>query len=181
MMNFRRLALVSGLAALSAVAGSPKAQAIPVTQDVLFNGTFPSVCTFTGTTDGNLLQTAATNEWIEASNGTTIGTVGIAGTTTLNCSAGGQLTVAAPVAVTIPSGFTPTVLQSVVYNQNNNEITSAGPAFNATWTQPTTALNIPINTDQTLQVGMIAGTNANVNGVPNGTYQYRVTLTATPN
>jgi hypothetical protein len=56
MKNLRRLALVSSIAALSAVAFNPTAQAEPATQDINFAGTVPAVCTFSNTTAGSLVS-----------------------------------------------------------------------------------------------------------------------------
>ena len=52
MKNIRRLALVAGVATLSAVAFSPKAQA--QTTNVDFTGSIPATCTINSTTNGTL-------------------------------------------------------------------------------------------------------------------------------
>jgi hypothetical protein len=105
MLN-RRLAVVSGVAVLSAVAFAPKAGAQTV--DINFGGNLPSICTFSATAAGTLGQFSSTVPYVEASNGTTIGSIGTAGSTTVNCSNGGQVTVATPVKVGAPGGFTDT-------------------------------------------------------------------------
>lgn len=176
----RRLALVCGLAVLSTVALESQSQA-QVTQDVNFNGSVVGVCTFTGTTAGTL-ATQNSNAWLEASNGTTIGTIGTSGQTTVRCTNGGQLSVSAPVKVTAPTAFVDTVRQAVVYDSTANAFTSAGGPFdNSGWSKPTAALAMPINTDRVLRIGAVVGVNNTTGGVPFGTYSYRVTLTATPN
>ncbi|PSB45542.1 hypothetical protein C7B67_21310 [filamentous cyanobacterium Phorm 6] len=179
----RRLALVSGLAVLSAVAFASQAGAQAVPQDVQFGGNITGTCTFTGTTAGTLATTGVNNPWVEASTGTTIGTIGTAGQTTVNCTSGGALSVAAPVRVAAPAAFVDTIKQAVVYDATANAFTSAGAPFDTGgWTKPTTALTIPANTNRVLRVGMITGLNTIGTGaVPSGTYTYRVTLTATPN
>jgi hypothetical protein len=180
MMNFRRIALVSGLAVLSAVAFAPKAGAVPTNQDVNFDATITGVCTFTGTTPGTLVQDSPINSWLEASNGTLIGTIGTTGETTVKCTSGGQLSVAAPVKVSAPPSFTSSVNHAVVYDSTAGAYTSAGTALNPGWVKSTTALTIPLNTDRILKVGMLTGENLQ-NGLPSGYYNYTVTLTATPN
>ncbi|MGF2037716.1 MAG: hypothetical protein RMZ43_020745 [Nostoc sp. CmiVER01] len=176
----RRLALVISIAVLSAVAFAPKAGAVPATQDVTFNGTVVGVCTFTGTTAGALVN-QNNNAWVEASTGSTIGNIGTAAQTTVNCTSGGQLAVSAPVKVAAPANFTDTIKQAVVYDGTNFS-SSTGTAFDtAGWAKPTTALTIPANTNRTLNVAAIIGVNNVSSGVPVGTYNYKVTLTATPN
>ncbi|MEG4840996.1 hypothetical protein [Microcoleus sp. B9-D4] len=182
-MMIRRLALVSGLAVLSAVAFASQAGAQAVPQDVQFGGNITGTCTFTGTTPGTLAA-IPNNPWVEASTGTTIGTTGTAGQTTVNCTSGGALSVAAPVRLAAPPTFVDTAKQAVVYDATANAFTSsAGAPFNNSgWLKPTTALTIPANTNRVLRVGMITGLNsAGAGAVPTGTYTYRVTLTATPN
>lgn len=181
-MMIRRLALVSGLAVLSAVAFASQAGAQAVPQDVEFGGNIKGTCTFTNTTAGTLATTAANNPWVEASTGTTIGTTGTGGQTTVNCTSGGALSVAAPVKVAAPAAFVDTVKQAVVYDGTAFTSSPGVPFDNGGWSRPTTALTIPANTNRTLRVGMVAGVNSPGTGaVPSGTYTYRVTLTATPN
>jgi hypothetical protein len=65
MKNLRRLALISGIAAVfSAVAFNPKAQA--ETKDINFSGTIARICTFGENTDGVL---AAGDGWVEGTTG----------------------------------------------------------------------------------------------------------------
>ena len=182
-MMIRRLALVSGLAVLSAVAFASQAGAQPVQQDVDFNGNITATCTFTNTQNGTLAATAANNPWLEASSGTTIGSTGTGGETTVNCTSGGALSVAAPVKITGPAAFVDTIKQAVVYDPIPGTFTSAGGPFDSGgWAKSTTALPIPANANRVFKVGMITGVNTPGTGaVPSGTYQYRVTLTATPN
>jgi hypothetical protein len=181
----RRLALTVGCIALSAVAFSGKAQAQvapAATQDINFNGTIGSVCLFTNAVDGALAQGNLTDEWVEGAGGIPgAGTAASAGTVTLRCTGGGQLATSVPVG-TAPAGFTPSVLQSIVYDGTSYTSANTGGNFDTgLWNQSTTPLTVPVNTPVDLAVGMVAGTNATVNSVPAGTYSYTVTLTATPN
>ncbi len=179
MMNFRRLALVSGLAVLSAVAFAPKAGAVQTTQDVTFGGSIVASCTFTGTTAG-VLANQGSNAWVEGSNGGGIGNIGTAASTTVKCTSGGQLAVSAPVKVAAPATFVDTIKQAVV-SDGTNYTSSSTPFDNTTWNQPTTALTIPVNINVPLKVSAVIGVNNTTGGVPVGTYTYKATLTATPN
>lgn len=181
-MMLRRLAFVSGLAVLSAVALAPKAGAAPATQDINFGGNIGSVCTFTSPVDGTLAQGNPTDGWIEGSNGIGGGT-GTAGSVTLNCSAGGSLSVAGPVKVAAPTTFAPSVTEALVVNNTNGDKTrSPGTAFDSgMWNVPTASLTIPAAANQSLKVGMVTGIPGSTTSVPPGTYTYKVTLTATPN
>jgi len=175
----RRLALVSGLAVLSAVAFAPKAGAVQTTQDVTFGGTIVALCAFTGTTAG-VLANQANNAWVEGSNGG-IGTIGTAASTTVKCTSGGQLAVSAPVKVAAPATFVDTIKQAVVSDGTNYTSSTGTPFDSGTWNHPTTALTIPANINVPLKVSAVIGVNSTTGGVPVGTYTYKATLTATPN
>ena len=178
MKNLRRLALVSSMAALSAVAFNPKAQAEPATQDINFAGSVPAVCTFSNTTAGSLV----------GANGRLKGTGGLAnvaggtyGTTSVVCNGGAALSVAAPVPVTVPAGFTAVNTQTIVYDptygQNLRTVPTSGDVmFNGLNSAP---LALGANEFHSYRVGMVVvPTNDTI--VP-GSYSYNVTLTATPN
>jgi hypothetical protein len=179
----RRLALAAGLTVLSAVGFASSASAAPANQDVNFTGNIGSVCTFTGKTDGTLLQQSPGNQWVEGANGVPGFTNGgTAGAVTLNCSNGGLLSVAVPVSVAAPPTFTPAKIQSLVSDGTNFTSANTGGNFDTgIWAKPTTPLTIPTGTNVNLKVGMVAGANGTTGGVPSGTYTYKVTLTATPN
>jgi hypothetical protein len=81
MKNLRRLALVTGIAALSAVAFSPKAQA--QTANVDFNGSVGPTCTINSVTNGTLVQGSGSQAVAMIANGT-IGTPGNINVTCLN-------------------------------------------------------------------------------------------------
>jgi hypothetical protein len=178
MKNLRRLALVSSIAALSAVAFNPKAQAEPATQDINFAGSVPAVCTFSNTTAGSLVS----------ANGRLKGTGGLAnvaggtyGTTSVVCNGGAALSVAAPVQVTAPAGFTAVNTQTIVYDWNYGEWlrtvpTSGDVMFNGLNSDP---LTLGANQPRSYGVGMVVVPTNDI--VLPGSYSYNVTLTATPN
>ena len=177
----RRLAVVSGLAVLSAVAFAPKAGAQTV--DIDFSGTVTGNCAFTGTTAGAIGQ-QNNNPWVEGAGGLPgMDATYSAATTTVNCISGGTVSVSEPVQVAAPAGFVDTVKQALVYDATANAYTSAGGPFDGGgWNKPTTPLTIPANTNRDLKVGLVIGeNNLGAGAPPAGTYNYRVTLTATPN
>jgi hypothetical protein len=90
MKNFRRLALVAGVAALSAVAFSPKAQA--QTANVDFSGTVPATCTVISANPGTLAMVSDSQYTAYNYPGDSIG-VGVAGNIKINCNAGTTFTV----------------------------------------------------------------------------------------
>jgi hypothetical protein len=178
-MKNRHLALASALAVLSAVALSPKAQAQNSTT-VNFNGTVSSTCTFSNVQNGTLVQPSATAEYLMAESA--LNNVGTSGSVTVNCTAPSSLSISAPVKIQAPAGFNPDIVQAVLFfdlflgaTTNGNGQFSNGLPWNAP-TSPIPAINnVPYN------VGMVVGKNANTNGLPSGTYEYQVTVTATPN
>lgn len=174
----RRLALTAGFAVLGAVAFAPDASA-QTAETVPFAGTFGNTCTFIGTAQGTLAQDDPDHAWIEASDGTGIGTTGAAGTTTVNCTGGGSLSVAPPTKTGGPAAFDTEPTYAVVFDGTN--YTAAGTPLNAGWTRPTAPLTIPAATDTALNVGMTAGDEVFTGGVPSGTYTYEVEVTAAPN
>ncbi|MDB9435627.1 hypothetical protein PN450_02130 [Dolichospermum lemmermannii CS-548] len=178
MKNLRRLALVSSIAALSAVAFNPTAQAESATQDINFAGTVPAVCTFSNTTAGSLVSA---NNRLKGAGG--LGNVvgGTYGTTSVVCNGGAALSVAAPVQVTAPAGFSAVNTQTIVYDptygQNLQTVPASGNAMiNGLNSDP---LSLAANESHSYQVGMVVvPTNDTI--LP-GSYSYKVTLTATPN
>lgn len=179
--NLRRLALVGGVAALSAVAFSPKAQA--QTAEVDFNGTIPTTCTFTGTTSGSLASSPS-KDWVEASNGSVSGfNLGTAGATSLTCNASASVSISAPVKVSAPDNFSDADRQALLYDPaGNSVITSNFIGDSNLWpSYPTTPGTINSSTTYNFKIAMNAGDiGADGNVVP-GTYSYKVTVTATPN
>lgn len=164
----RRITCISSLVVLTGLAFIPKATA----------------CVFSNTTNGSIAQPSPSAGWVEASGGIPGLNTGTAGTTIINCSNASQLTIGVPTLVTAPGSFNPTILEALVYDGTNfTRSSSTGGTFdNSAWAQGSiTGLTIPANSNINLKIGIIAGTNTNTQGVPSGTYQYNVQLTATPN
>jgi hypothetical protein len=178
MKNLRRLALVSSIAALSAVAFNPKAQAEPATQDINFAGTVPAVCTFSNTTAGSLV---GTNGRLKGTGGLANVAGGTYGTTSVVCNGGAALSVAAPVQVTAPPGFsevnTQTIVHDPIYGQFLQTVPTQGDAMiNGYNFDP---LSLGANESHSYRVGMVVVPNNDT--IVSGSYSYKVTLTATPN
>jgi hypothetical protein len=178
LMNFRLIALASCVA-LGSIALGDKAQAQFI--DVPFSGTVGNVCTFFAPIDGVLARPGALNA-VEASGGVTGFSTGTAGSLALNCTAGGTLTVNAPVSIFVPGAFSPAIRQAVVQLNSSAIYTSANSGANfdtGGWAKPTTPMVVPPGL-QTLNVAMIAGTNAAATP-PTGRYVYSVRLSAISN
>jgi hypothetical protein len=174
--------LSASLLLLSSIVFAAQAQAQSI--DVPFNGTITNTCTFGVVTDGQLAQ-AGSLAAIEGSTGVdTLGT-GNAAQVSVDCPNGANLTVAAPVAVSVPPTFNPSVIQSIVQRGSNTastDFTSAnvnGPFDSNVWDKSTAPLVLPAGNSD-LNVAMIAGENA-VGTIPSGFYSYTVTLTVAPN
>jgi len=177
-MKNRHLALASALAVLSAVTFAPKAHAQNSTT-VNFNGTVSSTCTFSNVQNGTLVQPSATAEYLMAES--TFNNVGTSGSVTVNCTAPSSLSISAPVKIQAPAGFNPDIVQAALFDLVGVFTTNGNGQFSSSlpWNAPTAPIpalnNLPYN------VGMVVGKNANTNGLPSGTYEYQVTVTATPN
>lgn len=182
----RRLALTAGFAILGAVAFAPNVQAQTAddqpqtgtaSETVPFSGTVGSTCAFTNTQPG-ILEPDSIPSYVTANN-TIFGGQGTTGKTTVNCSNGASITVAEPNPIQVPPGFNPSVNQAIVSN-GETVISSPGPKFDGgSWSQVGSNLPITAGTDVPLDVGMIAGEKFGP-AIPSGTYEYEVTLTATP-
>jgi hypothetical protein len=166
------------MAALSAVAFNPKAQAEPATQDINFAGSIPAVCTFSNTTGGTLVN----------ANGILRGTDNLGnfpggnyGTTSLVCNGGAALSVSAPVQVTAPAGFSAVNTQTLVYDTFGAFLRTVpasgdvvfGDGYNSD------PLSVNANESRSYKVGMVVVPTGFT--VLPGSYSYNVTLTATPN
>jgi hypothetical protein len=177
MKNLRRLALISGIAAVfSAVAFNPKAQA--ETKDINFSGTIARICTFGANTDGVL---AAGDGWVEGTTGIPSLNTGTAGSITLTCNGYATVSAGLPVRLSAPIGFIDPHRQSVIYDTETQQHASnyTGTRF---WTNYyATNMTIPADTSRTFKVGMSAGSQGTAGNVVAGTYSYKVTVTATPN
>jgi type 1 fimbria pilin len=180
MKNLRRLALVSSIAALGAVAFNPTAQA--GTADVTFSGNIPFTCSFSSTTSGGLVSNGG---WVEATGNSVSGfDKGTAGSTTLRCNGSAMVSPSAPLRVSAPGSFDDSDKQAIIYiadNDDGNRIVSTYSG-NAPWQNYANngaAIPIPANISRVLKVGMTAGEN---NGsVVAGDYNYKVIVTATAN
>ena len=164
----RRLTLTAGLAVLSAVALTPKAQAQvaqPETEAVPFSGTVGSVCQFKDITPGTLAQRDPRT--LESVFDPIAPPTGVPGRTTVNCTNGGEISVSTPTAVNVPSGFSPQDLIAFVFNGNQVADSNGSPPIIVT-----------SDADVPLQVGMSVRANGSL---PAGAYEYEVTVTASPN
>ena len=174
---FRNSLIASLCAAAGIMVGS--SNVLAQTVDVPFNGNVPNTCTFGAPTDGTFEQ-SVNSIAVEASGGIGGMAYGTAGTVTLDCAAGGSVTVGLPTNPTIPVGFNTPTLQSVV-SLDGVEATSV-INFSGTqyWTNFTStgALSVPAG-EQDLFIAAYAGDGA-VGSLPVGSYSYTVTLTATP-
>ncbi|MDJ1177445.1 hypothetical protein PJF56_01075 [Roseofilum sp. BLCC_M91] len=177
-MKNRHLALASALAILGAVVFSPKAQA-QNSVTIPFNGTVSSSCTFSNVQNGNLAQPTPTAEYLMADSN--FSNVGTSASLQVTCTGNSVLSVSAPVKIQAPAGFTPDTVQAYVYDPVLALTAIKGSQFSAStpWNSSTTQISIVNN--RTYNVGMVVGKNATTNGLPTGTYEYQVTVTAIPN
>jgi hypothetical protein len=86
------------------------------------------------------------------------------------------------VKIQAPAGFNPDIVQAALYNPSLALFTTNGNGqFSSSlpWNLPTAPIFAVNNTPY--EVSMVVGKNANTNGLPSGTYEYQVTVTATPN
>jgi hypothetical protein len=178
MLKIKSVLRVAGLAIVGAVAAASQTHAQTV--NVPFDGNIPNTCTF-GAPVAGVLAKSGNAVTVEGAGGIPGLTGGTAGSVTLNCLGGGNVTVAAPVVVAVPAGFNPAVSQAIVrLGTTANYTSNGGPYDNGGWAKPEAALAVPANA-QTLTVGMIAGTPGSTGAIPFGNYSYTVTLTAAPN
>lgn len=177
MKNLRRLALITGIAALSAVAFNPKAQA--ETKTVNFAATVAKLCTFSGTTSGTL---APGDGWLEGSGGIPGLDTGTSGSTTLSCNGAATVSAGVPVKLSAPAGFDDTNRQSVVYDVETTNAASSSTGTRLWGVYTNSSLTVPADASRVLKVAMSAGAApGTANNVVAGTYSYKVVVTATPN
>ncbi|MTJ53533.1 hypothetical protein FJR38_13215 [Anabaena sp. UHCC 0253] len=179
-MKMRRLALVAGVATLSAVAFSPKAQALD--ENVDFSGNIPTICNFNSTQNG-LLEPDGNSERMEGSNGSVPGfNIGIAGETSLNCNGAALVSVSTPARLSAPAGFNDPNRQALLYDTGTSSVVTSASVGTDLWTSnPTSPFSIAANTNYTFRIPMNAGNAGSSGNVVPGIYQYRVTVTAAPN
>lgn len=185
MINFRRLALVSGMAVLSAVAFTPKAQAQSTTVD--FTGSIPATCTINSTTAGTL----ALNNLREL-KATVSPLVGTPGNINVTCNGGTTFTITsiANNGSSLPSSSYAAAIDNTTANiidgttlvlrgdvsPNNNAATDAGakPINVASPVQPG-----PI-TNKDYKVELYIANYATNPVLPPGSYNVQVGITLTP-
>jgi hypothetical protein len=180
MLKIKSVLRVAGLAIVGAVAAASQTHAQTV--NVPFDGNILNTCTF-GAPVAGVLAKSGNAVTVEGAGGIPGLTGGTAGSVTLNCLGGGNVTVAAPVVVAVPAGFNPPVRQAIVRLGTTADYTNNAAGGNydtGAWNKPTAALAVPAGA-QTLTVGMIAGTPFSNGAIPFGNYGYTVTLTAAPN
>ncbi len=159
----RRLALTAGFALLGAMALAPKAHA--QTSDemmVPFSGTVGSVCTLSNPTPGTLALVDGDLTTLDST-----ATDGISGSITVNCNGENQVSVTSVTAGEVPEGFTAQSTIATLFDGTN--ITD-----NDTLTTP---LNVTTDTDVPLDVDLRVESDTDL---PEGLYEYNVTVTATP-
>lgn len=143
--------------------------------DVDFAGNIPNTCSFGAPAGTGVLAKA--NGGVEAGIGVAGLSYGTATSVTVDCIGGGSISVSAPIG-SGPAGFSPASFQSVV-ELGSNGLTTTTFTGSEYWDffSPN-ALAVPSG-EQTLNVGMVAGTLGSLEVIP-GDYNYTVTLTATP-
>ncbi len=156
----RRLALTAGFAVLGAVAFAPSASAqVSDTEDVPFTGTVGSVCTLSDPTPGTLAL-------VEGDPTTLSSTAidGVSGTVTVNCNSSSTIVTSVNDSPVVPEGFNAETV-TVTLSSSDAGFTEAGGLL------ATSDTDVPLNVD--LEVGSDAP-------LPEGSYEYTVTVTATP-
>jgi type 1 fimbria pilin len=167
MKNLRRLALVGGIAALSAVAFSPKAQA--QTTNVDFTGSIPATCTINSTTPGTLALNAPYQFVAFAVSGP-----GTPGRINVSCSAGTTFTINS-----IANNGTPAAIFSNL--SSNAAISDPSGVLIANYATGTTTSPLqagPI-ANKTYEVGVQLTNNGNT-ALPVGNYGLRVNISLAP-
>ena len=160
----RRLALTAGFAVLGAVAFAPSASAqVADTETVPFEATIGSTCTLSNPQQGDLVEAGdlLTSNPVEG---------GARGKIEVECTGNNVVSVAAPVVLQVPTGFT------TVPNSEQARLFDSGTEI-ANSDTGTTGSVAPGNA--TLEVEMEVIQNGS--GFPPGLYQYDVEVTATPN
>jgi Spore Coat Protein U domain len=181
MINFRRLALVSGIAVLSAVAVTPKAQAQSANID--FTSNVPATCSINSTTNG--IFALNTPNYLDASS-----TLGTPGNINVSCTNGTTFTITsiADNGSTLSGGTYASNIDNTTakIRDGGTEILRGDVSPNGSYTgAPTT---VAINTPSAVQSGPITNKNYTVEmyiarpSAPllTGTYKVRVGITLTP-
>ncbi|MDZ8225794.1 MULTISPECIES: hypothetical protein [unclassified Nostoc] len=169
-MMIHRLAVVSALAILSAVAFPSKSEA-QATQDVNFNGTIAESFTFDiGSVNNPTPSAGFSGNSFEGSADVNI-----------SCATSAFISVSAPKRIAAPSAFNDAFRKARVRFGNSSTSTGVGSADGfPLWSDSDSApLAISSCTGNPLVVEMIAG-STDAGSAPVGSYIYTVTLTATP-
>lgn len=156
----RRLVLTSAVVLGSIVTFASNANAGPVNQDVLFNGSIISSCEFTSKADG----TVTPNLLIGATSlgSTAAFTTGAAsGQVKVKCNGGGSVTAATPQVELSPAGATFAVKTSLL-----DSVVGTIPNL------------VLANIEKTITVDMTA---TSTNPLSVGNYKFNVVITAAPN
>jgi hypothetical protein len=167
MTNFRRLALVSGIAVLGAIALTPKAHA--QFTDVNFSGNVPGSCTINSVTNGTLALNG-TNQLVAWTGGTG----GTPGSLNITCSTNVSFTINSIADNgTTATAFANLAPNAAIMNPSGNPIANftAGPQTSPVQTGPINA--------QTYTVDMIVN-KAGGGNLPAGTYGLRVNISLNP-
>lgn len=167
-MNRLALASTAILAATIALQSQSQAQAAPTTADLNFDGTVPSVCTFSNPVTGKV----AISRTVTKDLGTNINrysTGAAAATVDLACTGAAVLTVADPVQLT---GATTTTSNAAAVYTTIGSLSSPSGGFAKT-------TNLAAGFQQTgVRVDVDSAATTPLLG---GSYSYKVVLTATPN
>jgi hypothetical protein len=135
--------------------------ALAETGTVDFSGNVGQVCSFSNSQPGTLVKdNYSPNNLYTSANGSI----------SLNCNSGAVVSVSVPVDNGSSVALTPTYSQGYMYSQNGGYAytDTNGASYNATYYGPF---------QDTYQASMYL---QNSSEIPTGTYNYRVTVTATP-
>lgn len=176
MINLRSLALVSAITILSNIALLAKSEA-EATQDVNFNGNITATIAIKVGSPANPTPSTSFSPNPTSGEAQLTGTADVI----MSCTTTAFISVSVPQRISAPSGFEDTFRKARV--RSGNRMTSAEvgsstgfPGWSDSAPQP---LSISSCTDEPLVVEMVAG-SANGSSNPQGSYIYRVTVTATP-
>lgn len=169
------LALAGALTTLGAVALAPNAQAQD-TVTIPFNGSVNALCTFSNVQAGTLAQSSLTGEFLMADDNSGVGQ---SGSVTIDCHGfPPAVRVSAPTLVQAPAGYNPDIVQAVITSGNESRMAGNGQFSNSFPWNATRTDYMMVSSGSSVPVSMVVGRNANSNGLPEGTYEYQVVVTA---
>ncbi|MDB9495044.1 hypothetical protein PN441_07685 [Spirulina major CS-329] len=163
----------------------PPLSSIFLTGLCLSGGYAQAGCTFSGTTNGTFAAPALQQGWLEAASA--ISGAGASATTTVNCGATpSQISSATITPISTPLGFDSAAANEraiIRYDPTSKFLNVGDAGFTpgaGTWGLANSLdFNLPTNTNATLDISLTIGFN-DTRVLPAGSYQYSVTLTATP-